>query len=181
MALGKDTVPLGPFKGLNNIDDPRGSLFQLPRRRGDPMPALRVAQNVDLDRLGWVKRRAGRTKRLALTDAHSLTSVAERLLLVEAGAILEVDPIAWTARTLTTGLDPQAEVRFLEAGGQVFWSNGQVSGQLDTGAWGLAPCTLPQVQVTSGGALRAGRYLLAVTGETADGLEIGRASCRERV
>lgn len=173
MTLGKDTVPLGPFRGLNNTDDPRGSPFQLPKRKGEPQPALRVAQNVDLDRLGWVKRRTGRTKRLALSDAHSLASVAERLLLVEAGEILEVDSNSWTTQLRVSGVDSNAEMSFLFAGTEIFWSNGLECGSVDGAPWGLAPCSQPQITVRTGGSLRAGRYLVAVTGETDTGLESG--------
>lgn len=170
-------VGLGPWQGLDTVDDATGGPFQPRERPDDPAPFLREAVNVDLDRLGWPRRRTGRTKRLALSNAHALASVGGRLLVADSGALLAVEPRDWSTRVIASGLQPGAPVSFTEAGGEVFWTDGVRLGRIGAdGAaltWGLEPPTLPMVSSAGGGTLRAGRYLVAVTCETLDGLESG--------
>ena len=55
-------IPLGPFRGINNVDPRQSQVFQLPQGPEAPPPFLRAAFNVDLDRQGWVRKRQGQTK-----------------------------------------------------------------------------------------------------------------------
>lgn len=169
-----EVLPLGPWTGVDTVDDATAAVFQ----PGQESPAaLRAAVNVDLDRGGWPRRRAGRTKRLALSDGHSLTSVGGRLLLVDAGVLVEVDPQTWTTRAITA-CPGDAAVSFGEAGGEIFWSNGTLTGRITADGlaapWGLAPPRIA-VQATTGGVLLPGRYLVAATAETLDWIESGAA------
>ena len=130
-------VPLGPFTGLNTVDDPGGTVFQPSLDPSVPtQAALRSAVNVDLDRLGWPRRRQGRTKVRALQDGHALASVGGRLLLADAGTLFEVDARDWSAREIVSGLMPGSAVSFVGAGGEIFWTDGQILGRI--GADGAA-------------------------------------------
>lgn len=155
--------------GVNTVDDPKSERFQ----SGDSSAFLRHAENVDVDRTGGYRRRQGRTKRLALTDAHSAFAIGGRILLVDDGALQWVDPHGLTTQPLVTGLGTH-EVSYAALGGEVYWSNGSQCGRVsgdEATFWGLTPCGPPTLALTTG-SLRAGRYLVATT-VTVNGIESG--------
>jgi hypothetical protein len=150
--MPKEAAPI--FKsplGVNNIDDPRAPAFQ-------DSSVLTKAQNVDLDRNGFVRRRVGRTKFLDLTSAHSLYASGDRLFLVDSGTLYEVTP-DYTLIPLDTGLG-QAPVSYAEVAGQVFYANEAKVGVVG-GFWGISTPSSPHCVVTVGN-MPPGRYLVAV-------------------
>lgn len=165
-------VSLGPFQGINNIDAATGGVFQLQTEQGQPAPFLLEAVNVDLDRMGWLRRRVGQTKRVALNNAHSLAVVGGQLLVVENGLLFAIDVNSWTIVSLG-GICGNDETRFLEVGGEIYWVSPSSVGRYPDKNWGLSHVTMPEAVASSGGSLLAGRYLIVLTSEDASGLESG--------
>lgn len=165
-------VSLGPFQGINNIDAATGGVFQLQTEQGQPAPFLLEAVNVDLDRMGWLRRRTGQTKRISLNNAHSLAVVGGQLVVVENGWLFTISVNSWTI-TSVGGMCGNDETRFLEAGGEIYWVSPSSVGRYPDRNWGLSHVTTPEVVASSGGSLLAGRYLVVLTSEDASGLESG--------
>lgn len=166
--MSTDTTPvLQAALGINNVDDPKAAVFQ-PSQKGNPQ-FLTKAQNVDLDKEGYVRRRVGRTKRLALSSAHSLFADSkDRLFLVNSGELLEVFP-DYTVRPIDADLGNHP-LSYVEAAGQVFYANETKVGVID-GFWGVKMPS-PPFGTLSSGNMSAGRYLVAVTA-LREGVESG--------
>lgn len=168
-------VKLGPWRGVNNVEDEASALYSPSK---DSPAYLREAVNVDLDKTGWIRRRAGRTKLATMTNAHSLASIGGMLLCVDDGGLYRITPASTVADTridLLQGGVGIGRMSYAEAGGAVYWCNGEQSGRIINGAaahWGLEPPGAPTLLV-SFGDLPAGRYLVAVTVEDDSGLESG--------
>lgn len=157
---------IGPWpRGLNNVDDPKSGPFQI-GVRGEPQ--LTAARNVDLDREGWPRRRAGRTKRIALNSAHSLFAHGERLLLVDEGTLYEVAS-DFTLVARDSGLG-NAPLSYAPLGDTIFYANAVKVGAVG-GFWGVTVPSSPALTPTTG-AMPAGRYLIAVTA-LREGVESG--------
>jgi hypothetical protein len=160
------TVPLGPWvRGINNTDDIRSAVFQL---NPESPPFLAKAENVDIDRNGFLKRRVGRTKRILLTSAHSLYSNGDRMFLVDQGVLYEL--------TSDFSLLPKDDnigehtLSYTELAGQIFYASKQKTGAVD-GFWGVMMPSTPWV-TRSTGTLPAGRYMVALTA-VREGVESG--------
>lgn len=164
----------GPWPlGLDNVHDPKHAVFQLPEQPGDQPARLTLAENVDIDNGGWLQRRAGLVERVSVATGKTVFAGAGLLLAQDGGSILLVDPDDWSSSTLVSGLASDALVVFHEHAGQVFWTNGAVTGRIlaDGTAlnWG---CSVPTCTLASvAGTLRAAIYLVAVTFVDAAGVE----------
>lgn len=172
-----DKLALGPWKGINNVDDETAATFQ-PGRKDDPAQHLRDAVNLDLDRTGLLRKRSGTTEILPLTDGHSLTSINGRLLLVDDGALKQIFPGApgtGTATTLATGLSDR-RMSFAVLGHETYGCNGvdrlRINPEGQATFWGLESPSTPTLTATTGN-LTPGTYAVAVTVESADGIESG--------
>jgi hypothetical protein len=159
-------IPIfGSPAGINTVDGPKSERFQ---PGGETKPFLTRAENVDLDRTGGLRTRAGYTKLRALTDGHSgwAGSVA---LYADGGSLYQFNPNG-TDTLLTTGMDPHAEISYAELpDGQVLWCNGSQHGRVAGGqnlVWGIEAQGRPALAATTGN-LPAGTYQVAVT--TVDG------------
>jgi hypothetical protein len=177
------TVPVGPFRGINNVDDELSRVYSV-----EDNPAfLRQAVNVDLTRDGWIKTRAGQTKLLSLSDAHSLCALNSGLYFVDSGEIHRVNPDN-TSTLLVSGLN-NTPMSFADiVGSDVFYCNGTDRGRITWGAselsaeapdlnfrgsfWGLLPPQTPTLSAASGN-LPPGSYQVALTCESEDGIESG--------
>jgi hypothetical protein len=171
-----DTSNLGPWVlGVNNVDSQRSPVFQPSSGPNAKPTMLRKADNLDLDRNGFLRSRVGRTKILSLTNAHSACSINNMILLVDNGILKRINLNDLSqVETLVTGLGNE-EVSYTSIGQEVFWSNKNKKGRISNGLatfWGLNACVPPAVQANSSGSLRAGRYLVALTVE-ANGIESG--------
>lgn len=159
------TTKLGPWPGgVNNRDSERQERFL--------QGQLAHALNVDIDAEGWPRRRVGRTKRLAFTDAHSLFAAGNRLLVVEAGELLDVDFQQWTYSTL--GWVGEDRLSYWEEAGEIWFASASARGRVGVNSllpWGIETPAPPQLAVGSG-SLPAGKYQVAITLEY-DKLESG--------
>jgi hypothetical protein len=138
---------------------------------------------VDLDDEGFPQLRSGFTTLTALTSGLNVFAGAGLLLLQDNGVIYSVNPSTGATTSLVTGLSTSARVEFHEHAGQIFWTNGVVSGRISSGSalnWGLTVCPSPTLDTTPG-TLRAGRYMVAATFVDASGVEhaAGKASVIE--
>lgn len=176
-------IPLGPWRGINNVEDDASEVYvgkksSVLSASNDKYAYLRQAVNVDLDQTGWIRRRAGRTKLATMTDAHSLASIGGRLFCVDQGDLYQITPGATATGTrvdLVQSAVGQGRMSYAEAGGAVYWCNGEKAGRIINGSpshWGMEPPGAPLLSQTAGN-LPAGRYLAAVTFEDSNGLESG--------
>ena len=167
--MAEQTSAIGPWpQGINNVDDPKSSVFQVPNDDRRTPPSLTKATNVDLDRGGFVKRRVGRTKRIALTNAHSLYVWGERLFFVDEGVLYEaLTDYTTIERGTGLGNDP---VSYAPVAGNLLYSNSTKVGAVE-GFWGINLPSSPFITPGTGN-FRAGRYLVAVTA-VRDGVESG--------
>lgn len=166
---------LGPWSGIDNVHEADARTFQPPGELEKRVPTLVQASNVDFNDDGWPSTRGALVQKVALTDGLAVFSGAGLLLAQDEGTIKLVDPSDWSTTDLVTGLATDQRVEFHTHAGQVFWTNGTVTGRIlaDGTAlnWGCSvpTCTLAAVA----GALRAGRYLVACTFVDAAGVEHG--------
>lgn len=158
--------------GVNNVDAPKSARFQ---SGGGEKPFLTVADNVDLDRTGGLQRRQGRARVRALVNGHSGWACAQGAFYADGGTLYRFDPRAATDPVVQTGINAYSEISYADVAGQVFWCNGSEVGRIVSGVaapWGLRAADPPTVAATTG-ALRAGRYLVAVAPVSAEGVEGG--------
>ncbi len=169
----EDVVTLGPWpQGMDN------------RHRDTELPkeALRNAVNVDLSEDGTPRLRPGRTSRIA-GNVHSAWSdeYATILLAVVSNALtkLTVNPTtgALSQTALRTGLAAGLPLTYTAVNGEVYYSNGVITGKIVNGAaapWGIeSPAALPVLAATSNGGFFAGTYQVAVTYASVSGEESG--------
>lgn len=134
---------------------------------------LRSIVNCDVLDDGTLRTRSGLTLRVA-GQAHSAWPPDGRggaLYAVVNGVLTRYTRAvsgALTGTLLRTGIGgPELPVAYLELAGEVYYSNGSVSGKVVAGAhrpWGVErPSGQPAVSAITSGALYAGRYQVAVT------------------
>ncbi|MGH9893174.1 MAG: hypothetical protein ACREA0_14530, partial [bacterium] len=142
--------------------------------------SLRNAVNVDISQDGSPRRRPGRTERIA-GDVHSTWSDGNILLAVVGNTLtkITVNPTtgALTQTVLRSGLAPGVPLTYTEVNGEVYYSNGAITGKIVNGAttpWGIeTPAALPVLTASSNGGLLAGTYQVALTYASASGEESG--------
>ena len=169
--MSAKTAPIGPFAGINNrLPDHQLAVVERGRKAGD---YLRNAVNVDLSAAGTLQRRKGATLALAGADCHSLWGDAGGAFYVDGDAIKTFP----NGAVVRAGLTPGRAVSWCRLpDGRAAWSNGVEIGFIDQGvsaAPPVAPNPAPSVAATSGGALNAGAYQVAITALDAAGRESG--------
>jgi len=167
-------VQLGPYsKGINTIDDER-SLDQT-GRRDKPAKFLRQADNVDIDRKGTIRRRAGYSKLMDLVDSHSLyTTPGGTIFLVEADQLKSLFLGALSLTTLTPVTGP---VSYALAHDVVYWTDDYRVGRIgptltSEPVWTPNPSGTPTVNEAPG-VLHPGLYQVTLTYIGIDGEESG--------
>lgn len=168
--MAAPTTKLGPFRaGMDN----RARDFSI------PAGAVRDAVNVDIPNDGTPRRRSGRTSLIASIRTHSLWSPkdgSEGFYLSDGS--LHRFTSDGLSTTLLTGLSPLARGVFCEIPGRgIAFSNGQVIKRIVDSVvkpFGIAQSQdLPMLVATTGGALVAGKYEVAVSHVDKDGEESG--------
>lgn len=134
---------------------------------------LAVAQNIDIDETGGIKRRAGRTSVYG-GNVRSLWSDGAQALFVEGTNLKRLNP-DYTATTLRTGLTPLQAMAYQGVNDAVYFANGRETGVVQGGlarSWGLPMGSVPGVTVTVGN-MPAGDYQFTQTYFRNDGQESG--------
>ena len=152
-----EPILLGPWPlGLDNVHPPRHAVFQLPEK-GEPLPRLKVALDVELDDEGWPKTRPLVTS-AAVTAGQGIESVAGRLFYQDDGALYEYG----NTTALITGLTSRALLT--QYGRRVFGSDGSTHFELDktmVRGWGL-PVPVLALSAVAGSTFSAGTYMIQV-------------------
>ena len=161
--------------GIDNLDKEQSLARD---ETGKVVVALRDAENVDLDRQGKPSRRAGYTRRVAASGAHSLWGDPDFPfgLYVDAGRLMGLREDGETFQ-IRAGLGLQP-VSYALAAGAAYWSsagqNGKVTADGSPAPWGItSPPGPPSVVLASNGGLYAGRYQVTATFLSATGEESG--------
>lgn len=145
---------------------------------------LRNSNNVDLFDNGKVRRRKGSLQKISLAGAHSIWSDPKNPLpdvaYYVAGTTLyslRISSGALVSAAIATGLTQGRNVCYLYLNGDVFWSNGVISGRIRNGVnmdWGVeTPAALPPLSVSAAGTLSPGRYQVLLTYRNSSGEEGG--------
>lgn len=171
MAVNKPKRISPWLGGIDNFHSANHSVFQV---EGNKAIRLRAAENINIDNTGRAFRRLGLTSWNTISTAGlNVFSGAGMLLLQDGGSILRVTGIN-TASSLVTGLSSSARIHFHEHAGQIYWTNGVVTGRiLSDGTaknWGCSTAPAPTLGTTTGD-LRAGKYLVAATFLDSSGIE----------
>jgi hypothetical protein len=149
-----------------------------------PKEALRDGINIDIFDSGKIQLRKGSTKKVSLIGAHSFWSDPKNprpdISYYVAGTTLyslKVVSGVLTSAAIATGLSAGRKVAYLFLNGDVFWSNGVISGRIHNGVngpWGLeTPANLPILTANVAGSLFPGVYQVALTYRNALGEESG--------
>ncbi|RYG07147.1 MAG: hypothetical protein EON92_18910, partial [Burkholderiales bacterium] len=167
------TVKVSSFApGVNNRLEPTQLATTLPD--GKKGTFLYGADNVDLNEKGYIKRRRGRTTAIA-GNCHSLWADEEGAYAVIDGALKTLMPsgAGLLASTVRAGM-PNLPVSYSRgADGEAYWTNGALLRRIAVGTTDRPAATptlssIPAIGLT-GGALAAGKYLVAMTVRDADG------------
>lgn len=171
-GVGKGTITLPGFAaGVNNIQPD----FALDKR------SLRAGINIDIYDNGKLRRRSGSTLAVGATGVYSAWSDPRLSLAyyVAGTTIYSLQKIsgALVSTPVVTGLAAGRKVAYLYLHGDVFWSNGVVTGRIRNninGGWGVeTPATKPILTTSAGGGLDAGRYQVMLTFRNSYGEESG--------
>lgn len=165
--MGVPLIIAGWPKGMDNIHYPHEL----------PDGALRDAVNVDVLDSGKLRMRKGSTSAVVATATHSLwdnENLSKSYYV--AGTTLYSITDKLVSTSIVTGLADGAKVAFLQINGEVFWSNGYVSGRIVNDVnhpLGLETPARVAVMAQTVGALPAGRYQVSTTFKNAAGEESG--------
>lgn len=174
--MDKGVVVKGWKRGMDNIHDAAELAYD---QQGEvTLDALRDAVNVDILDTGMIRRRKGRTK-LISGNCHSVWSEDGILLMVKDNNLVLVKP-DYSTTTIKAGIGPRV-VQYAQVNGEVYYSNGVVSGKVVNGVnveWGVEiPKTAPTPSSVSG-SLFPGRYQVACTYINIYGEEGGGSAAR---
>ena len=166
--MSAKTAPIGPFVGMNNrLPDHQLAVVERGRKAGD---YLRNAINVDLTKAGTLLRRKGVEREVPGTDCHSLWGDEKGAFYVDGETLY-----AYPRTTVRTGLALGLPASFCRLpDGDVIWTDGVRLEAIGKGSLAVpTPNPAPVVTASSGGALNAGYYQVAITAVAADGRESG--------
>lgn len=154
------------FSGINNVD--AHSTLQ----NGE----LTRGINIDIDAKGKITRRQGYTKRYNGTNIHSLWSNESITLFVEDGTLKQLNS-DYSADSIRTGVSRFGKVYYEDINGDVYYSDGKVTGVVKTDG-SHAPMSTPipttrPVLTSTTGVLPAGRYGVVFTAVDSLGRESG--------
>lgn len=142
---------------------------------------LELAVNVDVDNLGALSRRPGRTLKYA-GDVRSLWA-SDMVTLFAEGTLLKRLNRDYTASVLVSGIDSINSISYAQADFLTFWTDGLHTGVVTEGqsrSAGLAVPIFQPVSAVIAGDLYPGIYQYALTFVRGDGQESG-AGIAERI
>lgn len=157
--------------GINNRLEPTQLQTVLPDR--SKATFLYGADNVDINKKGYLKRRRGSAITIA-SQSHSIWSDKQGAFAVIDGTLtaLAASGPGLASSAVRAGL-PALPVSYSRgADGDAYWSNGQVIRRVAAGVdrpIATDPLASVPAFTLTAGALREGRYLIALTVRTVDG------------
>ena len=162
---------------LVNFDGFRGGVNNRDWEYDIPRTSLREAVNIDIARSGSISRRDGYTKRLDLTNSHSLFGYEDILLCVDENGLNRIYPDSYEKELLDSLGDVVSRMSYVNILGTIYYSNGNDSGKYYDGVvspWGVdVPPSQPTLSVSGNGQLTAGNYQVTITSMNSDGEESG--------
>ena len=164
------------FAGLNNAQDPKDL------GAGE----LQAAVNVDFTDKGRAARRAGRTRIYSGETDNLFTVTPTTAFFTDAGVLKRLTRAVdgtYSFETLRSGLMPGRRMGYAEVNGDVYYSDGLVTGMVPAGGasrpWGMrSPTGAPTLSAISG-ALAPGRYQVVCTFVDDEGFESGCYAARQ--
>lgn len=130
--------------------------------------AVRSAVNVDIDRAGRTKRRAGYTRRVAHPGMHSLFYAAQKgwTLVAQDSALYQLDINTYSRTPLATLSSPD-KLEYTEYNGNLYFTNKTTIGWVPSNSTMARPVgvpvpTTPTLSPAAGG-LTPGKYGVAIT------------------
>lgn len=159
--------------GVDQVHDVR-ELQSRSGVRGEAIPALRAAVNVDITREGKLQRRRGYSEHASgYTQSLWSPDSAAFGLMVKDAQIQRLDPDG--SMTALGAANPVRRMAYCEAADRVYLSNGIERFILDGAlrAWGVDAPGLPAIMAASFGGLDAGTYKVNATAYDAFGEESG--------
>jgi hypothetical protein len=188
--MSKDVV-IGPWPlGEDNVHVATDDVFQQSKRK--PTQRLRRATDVDLRTAGDPVTRPGLTHVLGVANILELCSAYGLLVAHIDSDICLVDLTNKTYESIYSGVSTLSPVKFHAAAGQIWWTDGSVTGRIlpDTTVlnWG-APVPQPPWVTPIVGGMCPGKYQVAVSYVDAAGVEhvvsdstdvvLGGANCND--
>lgn len=164
MPKPAEEITLGPWPAGMNNRQPDYAL---------PAGTLRNAVNVDLDQIGYARRRSGYTRVYPGINTHSGFSCPEGEFFAE-GAVLKQLNADYTSTPVYHGLTGE-RVAYEYFDGVIYFSDGTNTGKIIGGVvlpWGMDAPPAPTIHAVSG-TYGAGTYIAALTAVDADGRESG--------
>ena len=118
------THKINGFLGINNVNDPNA--LQVGPETGDVF--LTKADNVDITDSKRASRRAGsESVYTGSYSIHSLFTAEDGVYFVEGSSLKVIDDLYSTA-TITTGLNSNLRMNYVDVGGVVYYTNGYNKG-----------------------------------------------------
>lgn len=178
-----DIIQLAPIAlGEDTWHEPDDAVFQPPLGKRRSPFSVRQAQNVDIDDGGYPSRRDGFANWLAQINGRSAISHAGKLLVQDGDTVYDINVANKTRAPFITGFDPGAFVTFYAHAGQVFYTDGSITGRILANGtptnWGCSVPLKPTVAAVAG-SLRAGRYM--VVAMFVDANEVEHAASEEEI
>jgi hypothetical protein len=155
-------LPITTFKGMNNI-----------KGRATTLDEPKVILNATVGNDGVLQKRSGYTKKLSLTNGHSLWSEGDYLLYVDNGSLyISFDGVSRTSLAVVGVWGER--LSYVKVGSLVYISCSTWNGVYDektnsVRAWGLVPPAKPTLVYSAVGGLIPGIYTVCLTTEEADG------------
>lgn len=135
---------------------------------------LAVAQNIDIDKTGEIRRRDGYTSQIA-GASHSVWANAQETICLFAQGKTLYSLSADMFQTAIATLQYDGPISYEQVNDRVYFSNGVDTGVIEQAAvrsWGVAPPNLPTISVGTG-YMPCGTYLVTSTWLMIDGQESG--------
>lgn len=172
-------IPLGPWRGLNNVEAPGHAVFQPPSKPGDSLAFAYGAADVCFDSEGWPATRTSfeTTTEIAETvEGEPITKEIEGAWETAGRYFVQAEGVLYEGLTTPTQVVDGllARVAMAEHRGMIYFSDGVSHYELDGATlrnWGLP---IPEIEVDdTTGDIPAGVYLVQASWVDARGNEGG--------
>jgi hypothetical protein len=168
MPQNQKTITIGSFSGLDNVNRPE--------KTGQGF--LKVAENIDIDKVGGIHKRTGYVL-VSEGNYNSLWSYGDSMYVVKDNNLIRIHS-DYSEEILLESVG-SSKISFEEIDGKIYFSNENINGIIDNGVvrgWGISrPNPTPTLSSTNG-LLTAGVYQVNITYVSIDGRESGCGPAR---